>query len=200
MQKFMLLLLLFICINTDEKDGTGADGIRRMGTLCPSTWSDPFAEEWNSCKALVDYCRQVFALCTCWNGIVHLHLTFTFQDPEGPSRRLERFRYCRYCRTRFAPIWRCGSLAIALQNSINQRHININSICQQGGKVQRRNGNRPGVKELGWPGFSCQKRSPRRRSRKASEMMQPKTGPTMEPGKGRSDTPAVHRSISSGDS
>jgi hypothetical protein len=56
------------------------------------------------------------------------------------------------------------------------------------------------VNELGWLGFSCQNRSPALKSRKDSPMMHPKTGPTMLPVRGRSDTPAVHKSMSSGES
>jgi hypothetical protein len=43
-------------------------------------------------------------------------------------------------------------------------------------------------------------RSPALKSRKDSPMMHPKTGPTMLPVRGRSDTPAVHKSMSSGES
>lgn len=59
--------------------------------------------------------------------------------------------------------------------------------------------NVPVVKELSIPEFSYQKRSPCRKLRKVSPMMHPNTGPTILPGNGRSETPADHKSMSSGD-
>lgn len=54
-----------------------------------------------------------------------------------------------------------------------------------------------GVNEDGWPGSSYQKRSPCRSRCICRPMMHEKVGPRREPDSGRSDTPALHRSMSS---
>merc|ERR1711970_955368 len=56
------------------------------------------------------------------------------------------------------------------------------------------------VKEDGQPPFSYQNLSPYLKLWNCLPTMQAKVGPTMEPGRGLSVTPAVHKSISSGDS
>lgn len=56
----------------------------------------------------------------------------------------------------------------------------------------------PGVKLDGYPLFSYQNLSPKRSSLKVSPIRQAKVGPTMEPGRGLSVTPPLHKSISSG--
>ena len=57
----------------------------------------------------------------------------------------------------------------------------------------------PKEKAPAWFECSYQKRSPCRKLRKVSPIMQPNTGPTILPGSGRSEMPADHRSMSSGD-
>lgn len=56
----------------------------------------------------------------------------------------------------------------------------------------------PGVKEEGNPGFSYQNRSPFRKRLNWLARMHAKVGPTMAPSMIRSETPADHRSMSSG--
>lgn len=55
-----------------------------------------------------------------------------------------------------------------------------------------------GVKDDFCPGFSYQNLSPILKSLKESPMRQLKVGPTIDPGKGRSLTPPLHKSMSSG--